>query len=446
MAAVSGGADSVALLDVLGELRASLGLAVSVVHVHHGLRPESDADADFVLALSARLGLPAHVERVAVKRGPPWDGLEAESRRARHAALQRAARAVDATRIATGHTADDQAETVLMRLLQGAGPRGLGGIPPVRGWLISPLIETRRAELVEHLRGRGLTWVEDASNRDVRFLRNRIRHDLLPFMAGLTGTSSVEALCRSAAAARAVVADLEARARGDLERLATREPVGITLDVSALGAGAVELGAEILRQAAAAQGETGPLRGPAQRAIRALVGEAPRRRTVRLGRLVAERSGRRIRVGPATLPALAARVWSPPGDLALPEIGRCLTASIVVRDRDYVVPRAAGRVAFDADALPATLTVRARRRGDVFSPFGAPASGPGALRRLKSFLIDAGVPRWERPRTPLVEAGGHVIWVAGVRRGRRAPVTATTARVLELTLRDGSLAVAPPRR
>jgi len=117
-----------------------------------------------------------------------------------------------------------------------------------------------------------------------------------------------------------------------------------------------------------------------------------------------------------------------------------------VRDRDYVVPRAAGRVAFDADALPATLTVRARRRGDVFSPFGAPASGPGALRRLKSFLIDAGVPRWERPRTPLVEAGGHVIWVAGVRRGRRAPVTATTARVLELTLRDGSLAVAPPRR
>jgi len=446
LAAVSGGADSVALLDVLGELRASLGLAVSVVHVHHGLRPESDADADFVLALSARLGLPAHVERVAVKRGPPWDGLEAESRRARHAALQRAARAVDATRIATGHTADDQAETVLMRLLQGAGPRGLGGIPPVRGWLISPLIETRRAELVEHLRGRGLTWVEDASNRDVRFLRNRIRHDLLPFMAGLTGTSSVEALCRSAAAARAVVADLEARARGDLERLATREPVGITLDVSALGAGAVELGAEILRQAAAAQGETGPLRGPAQRAIRALVGEAPRRRTVRLGRLVAERSGRRIRVGPATLPALAARVWSPPGDLALPEIGRCLTASIVVRDRDYVVPRAAGRVAFDADALPATLTVRARRRGDVFSPFGAPASGPGALRRLKSFLIDAGVPRWERPRTPLVEAGGHVIWVAGVRRGRRAPVTATTARVLELTLRDGSLAVAPPRR
>lgn len=437
LAAVSGGPDSVALLDVLCELRVSLGLVVSVVHIHHGLRPEADADADFVLGLCTRMGLAGHVERVTVKRAPPWDGLEAESRRARHAALQRVAREVGATRIATGHTADDQAETVLMRLLQGAGPRGLGGIPPVRGLLISPLIETRRTEVVEHLRARGQAWVEDASNRDVRFLRNRIRHDLLPFMAGLTGASIVESLCRSASAARAVVADLEARARADLERLATREPAGFTIDVSALEVGAVELGAEILRQAAAAQGETRPLRGPAQRAMRALLGGAPRRRAVRLGRLVAERSGRRLRVGPAALPALETRVWSPPGELALPEIGRGLTASIMARDRDYAVPRDPHRVAFDADALPVTLTVRARRGGDVFAPFGAPAFGPATVRRLKPFLIDAGVPRWQRPRTPLVEAGRHIIWVAGVRRGRSAPVTEATTRVLELTLRDG---------
>jgi tRNA(Ile)-lysidine synthase len=89
-------------------------------------------------------------------------------------------------------------------------------------------------------------------------------------------------------------------------------------------------------------------------------------------------------------------------------------------------------VAFDADLLPAALTVRARRRGDLFRPFGGPE-----LRRLKSFLIDAGVPRWLRPRTPLVEAGGEIIWVAGVRRSRIAPVTATTTRVLELALEDG---------
>jgi tRNA(Ile)-lysidine synthase len=429
LVAVSGGSDSVALLDVLGVLRESLGLTLTVVHVHHGLRPEADAEAEGVRRLCERLGVACHVERVTVRRAPPWDGLEAESRRARHAALERVARVVGAARIATGHTADDQAETVLMRLLQGAGPRGLGGIAPVRGPLIRPLIETRRPAIEEYLGGRGLTWAEDPSNRDVRFLRNRIRHDLLPFMAELTGASVVEALGRSAAAARAVVTDLEERARAELVRLATRDGAGWSLDVGALAERPIELAAEVLRQAAALLGETRPLRGPAQRALRRLLGEAQPRRAARLGRLAVERSGRRLRVGPVALPALVARVWPVPGALELPEINARLGARIVARTGDYTVPRAPGRAAFDADALPSALAVRARRRGDVFSPFGAPA-----LRRLKSFLIDAGVPRWQRPRTPLVEAGGEIIWVAGVRRGSIAPVTATTTRVLELAL------------
>jgi tRNA(Ile)-lysidine synthase len=429
LVAVSGGADSVALLDVLCALREPLGLTLRVVHVHHGLRPEADAEADDVLRLSGSLGVVCHVERVTVRRVPPWDGLEAESRRARHAALERVARVVGAVRIATGHTADDQAETVLMRLLQGAGPRGLGGIAPARGPLIRPLIEARRAAIEEHLRERGLAWTEDPSNRDPRFLRNRIRHDLLPFMAELNGASVVEALARSAAAARAVVGDLEERARADLARLATRDGAGLSLDVGALAERPIELAAEVLRQAAAALGETRPLRGPAHRALRRLLGDVPPRRGARLGRLAVERSGRRLRVGPVALPALVARAWPVPGGLELPEINARLGARIVVRARDYAIPREPGRAAFDADTLPPTLAVRARRRGDVFSPFGAPA-----LRRLKSFLIDAGVPRWQRARTPLVEAGGEIIWVAGIRRGSIAPVTAATTRVLELAL------------
>jgi tRNA(Ile)-lysidine synthase len=136
-----------------------------------------------------------------------------------------------------------------------------------------------------------------------------------------------------------------------------------------------------------------------------------------------------VRVGPVELPALAPRAWPVPGALQLPEIGARLAARLVARAGDYAVPREPGRAAFDADALPSALAVRARRRGDVFSPFGAPT-----VRRLKSFLIDAGVPRWQRARTPLVEAGGEIIWVAGIRRGAVAPVTATTTRVLELAL------------
>src|SRR5262249_50230988 len=155
-----------------------------------------------------------------------------------------------------------------------------------------------------------------------------------------------------------------------------------------------------------------PLRGPAQRTLRRLLGDPPRRRAVRIGSLAVERSGRRLRVGPAELGALSTRAWPVPGVLGLPEIGARLAARVLARPADYAVPRSPACAAFDADAVPARLTVRARRSGDVFSPFGAPTH-----RRLKSFLIDACVPRWQRPRVPLVEAGGEILWVAGVRRG-----------------------------
>src|SRR5262249_27849602 len=139
--AVSGGADSVALLDVLGEIAPVLRLTLACVHVHHGLRAEAEADADFVRRLSERMKVPYYLERVTVRREPRWDGPEAEARRARYVALEARALAIGADRIATGHQADDQAETVLMRLLQGAGPRGLAGIAPARGVFIRPLIE-----------------------------------------------------------------------------------------------------------------------------------------------------------------------------------------------------------------------------------------------------------------------------------------------------------------
>ena len=131
-----------ALTDVLASLAGSLSLRLHTLHVHHGLRgAEADRDADAARAFAQRLGLPFHLERVTVRRPGPrggaddgaWEGLEAEARRARHAALRVRAAVVGADRVATGHTADDQAETVLMRLLEGAGPRGLGGIAPARG-------------------------------------------------------------------------------------------------------------------------------------------------------------------------------------------------------------------------------------------------------------------------------------------------------------------------
>src|SRR5262245_48582970 len=154
LVAVSGGPDSVALLDVLSDLAPALGVTLHVAHIHHNLRADADADLDLVRGLGERFGLPVHTERVTVRAG--GDGLEAEARRVRHAALEVRARAIGAARIATGHTADDQAETVLMRLLGGAGPRGLAAMAPLRGPYVRPLIDSRRADVMAHLAARGL--------------------------------------------------------------------------------------------------------------------------------------------------------------------------------------------------------------------------------------------------------------------------------------------------
>ena len=431
LVALSGGADSVALLDVLRSLSPELGLTLHAVHVHHGLRPESDADAAFAGRLCADAGIAFHLERVDVKREPPWEGLEAEARRARYAAFREVARRVGAQRVATAHTADDQAETVLMRLLEGAGPRGLAGIAPVRGLFIRPFLGARRADIEGHLRARGLAWVEDASNRDPRFLRNRIRLDVLPYLATAIEPDIVPRLARSAALVRSLVDDLERGAARELPRLGRRSPAGWVLSVADLARLPGEAAAETVRQAARDLGHSGALRGHAQKTLRGLLTPGARRGALRSGGVTVERSGRWLRVGDGRLPPLGAREFPVPGELVLPEVGLVLDARCFERTAGYAAPREPARAAFDADLLPPRLHVRGRRRGDRFSPFGGPDD-----RRLKSFMIDAGVPRWERDRVPLLEAGGDIIWVAGLRRGRAAPVGDGTRRILEVTLRS----------
>src|SRR5262245_48793684 len=261
LVAVSGGSDSVALLHVLHELRPTFNLSLHVLHVDHGLRAASTRDAEFVQGLGARLGVPVDVTRVTVGAG----SVEAAAREARYAALEAWADRLGADRIATGHTVDDQAETVLMRLLDGAGVRGLAGIPPRRGRVIRPLIETRRSTLRDALVAAGLDWVEDETNRDPKFLRNRIRHELLPLLAASYATDVVPSLARVARRARETVDALERTAADALERLAIVEVSALTLPRGALAALPAPVAAEALRQAAARLGSRAPLRAWAHR-------------------------------------------------------------------------------------------------------------------------------------------------------------------------------------
>jgi tRNA(Ile)-lysidine synthase len=214
--AVSGGADSVALLCLLLELRAELGIVLSVAHVNHKLRgEESDEDELFVAKLARQHGLELHARDAPVDSSNTSgvsSGIEAAARELRYGFFRQLAREGRVTKIATAHTLDDQAETVLLRIFRGTGIRGLSGIHPrivfeeqahTFGELVRPLLSFRRAALQEFLRERGQSWREDSSNRDITFLRNRVRHRLLPIIGEAFGDATIEHMGELAEIARA---------------------------------------------------------------------------------------------------------------------------------------------------------------------------------------------------------------------------------------------------
>ena len=221
LVAVSGGRDSMVLLDLLDRLRPRLGLAaLGVAHVDHGLRPDSAADARWVEEQAAARGLPFLSRRVQVRPGSR--SPEEAARIARYQALASMARQFGAHRIALAHHAGDQAETVLMRLLTGAGLRGLAGMRPRRGRFIRPLLAVEPARLAAYAAARRLPWREDPTNRDPAFLRNRIRHQLLPLLQAEFNPRVVEAVGRVAAVLAAEDALLRQRTRRLEARLGYR--------------------------------------------------------------------------------------------------------------------------------------------------------------------------------------------------------------------------------
>ncbi len=204
LVAVSGGVDSVTLLDLLDRARAKLDLALTVAHVDHAVRAGSADDAAFVAGVAAARSLPFVTERLG-SPGRSEDAL----RQARYAALGRLAEASGCERVALGHTRDDQVETLLFRLLRGAGPRGAGAMRALDGDRVRPLLDVPRADLVAHATARGLAWREDPTNADTRFSRNRLRHDVLPLLRALAPAGE-GALARFAKALQAEHAALDA--------------------------------------------------------------------------------------------------------------------------------------------------------------------------------------------------------------------------------------------
>jgi tRNA(Ile)-lysidine synthase len=234
--ALSGGSDSVAMTCLLRELAPTSNFSiVSLAHFNHRLRATADRDEQFCRAFAEDIALPLVVDSTDVQAYAAAAGLSTEdgARRARYAFLHRVARDVEADRIAVGHTRDDQAETLLLKLVRGAGLTGLGGIFPRRGAIVRPLLEVSRRELRAYLTASGQAWVDDESNEDLGNPRNRIRHRVIPEL-DQAYSGAARALARAAAAAGEDGHWLDETAARRYEDLARETGEGIEIDAAAL--------------------------------------------------------------------------------------------------------------------------------------------------------------------------------------------------------------------
>jgi tRNA(Ile)-lysidine synthase len=381
---LSGGGDSVCLLDVA--LR--LGAAVTALHVNYGLRPGADDDERFVRELCERLGVPLTVERVALPEG--GGNLQERAREVRYALAERHA---DGD-YAAAHTASDQAETVLYRLAVSPGSRALRGMAPRRGRLVRPLLGVTRADVRDYLRARGLEWREDPSNADRRFARARVRHDVL------------DALVELSPAAERTIAETARQLREEGEVL----DAAVDESMEALGGGPAVSLDELRRQPAAVRrlvlrrlaeratgGEIHPLSRRETEEILALGGHGTKSLDLGGGlRAVAEYGTVRFTRTPEAVA---------PGPVTLPIPGHVRFGSWEIE----ATVSAPGDVAISAAALGASATVRAWREGDRMRP-----AGLGGTKTLQDLFTDRKVPRGLRRTLPVVEAGGVIVWVAGV--------------------------------
>ncbi len=420
LVAVSGGPDSVGLLAILDQLQHRLGIELVAAHVNHRLRG-TDSDADEACAAEAAARLQVRFVRIGLSRALSRGGnLEARAREQRYAALQELAGKHCCQKIATGHTQDDQAETVLLRLIRGAGPVGLAGIQPRRGdGVIRPLIDCPRAEIERVVRLTGLRYRLDRSNEDPRFQRTHVRNRVLPLLAELN--PRIRRACANVATlARA---EREIAARWADEQVAAIAPQG-KVNAAALTAVPPALRGHVVRRWLMRGGV--PLRQLAVRHVNAVV---------RLG------VGRRAS-GAVTLPG-GLQVWRRAGELGLGALlaGESYPPQVLSPRHPVTLPGGWRLVAWrlqcgggrlrlpddlwsavcDAQEIAAPLTVRAAMRGERMRPLGL-----GGSRKLSDIFTDHKVPADERWVYPVVASGAEIIWIPGVVRSDAFQVSEKT--------------------
>jgi len=436
VAAVSGGPDSLCLLDLLRERASADHFQLVVAHLNHGLRPEAEEEARFVGQLAAAWGLPVVIRKIDLNSVRRRERLSTQvaARQARYAFLEEVASERGAHWIALGHHADDQAETVLMRLLRGSGGHGLAGIPFMReGRFIRPLLPFTRSEIVRHLEERKIPFVQDSSNFDRKYMRNRIRHELLPLLESYNPRIR-QTLCREAGLLREDDELLEEILKQSLSSLLIRSSDGLALSLEGLRGLHPALHGRVIRQAI--QDCRGHLRGITEEHVRSvqrlIAGPVSRRRPLP-GKIVVERGYDRLSFYRGNPPersmADLSVSLSVPGEKTLPDFS--LRISLEVIEPPGGGPALTREALFDLDRLSVPLVLRPWRPGDRIYPVGMEGS-----KKLQDFFVDEKVPRHQRNRIPVLASAERVLWIVGYRQDRRFSVGAATRRALRVRVMD----------
>ena len=446
LVAVSGGPDSVALLHALYSLRDELGITLHAAHLNHSFRgKESDADAEYVAQLAGNLGVPCTVEKIDVPEIQRTLRLSPEeaARLVRYEFLervadeiaprQRASRSLGrANRIAVGHTADDQVETVLLNILRGAGIDGLSGMPPVRGRIIRPLIETRRSVVEEYVERQGLHPRIDATNLLATYARNRIRLELLPLLRREYNPEVDAAILRLSELATEDSAYLNMEAEETLARLKTSQnEQSLSLDVPGLLECRPAIRRRVIRSAVS------ELRGGladvgfvhVEDLLRLLDGGKDFRYELP-GGIYVERARETLTLSSSKreeLPIIYCYELCVPGKTEVPEIGVIIEVDLSQTPVEPMRPPDSLEVVLDRDSIVGKLKVRSWEPGDRIRPLGL-----GGSKKIQDIFVDKKIPRAARHRVPIMADDEKVVWIAGLALSDLVKVTDRTREFLVL--------------
>jgi tRNA(Ile)-lysidine synthase len=412
------------LLDALVRVAATLRLGLHVAHIHHGLRGRSaDRDAGFVSDAAARHGLAVSVDRLAAETRARGTSVQVWARDARYARLEAVRRQVRAAWVLTAHTQDDQAETVLLNLLRGTGPRGLAGIPKRREHIVRPLLDVSRSAIAAYAAARDVRFREDPSNRRLAYRRNRIRRQLLPMLARDYNPRIVAALAALATQVREDDAALGRQAATTAEAALRKRGSSIGVDLAIILAAPPAVRRRVWHEAF--QRISAGRHSLTKRHIAALVRLAEGEGRVSLpGGFEAWAAGKCVWLGPAVPGGSERRARrDAPTPEDRPEVTlrpgrwvRWAPGSCAVRIRRVIArgSRLAGadrhQEVLSARVLAGPVSVRSWRPGDRFQPLGL-----AGTKKLQDFFVDAKIPREARRRVPLLVAGNRIAWVVGHR-------------------------------